>query len=212
MLGGSSLDLISKKDMLALTGISYGQLYRWKRQHLIPEEWFIKQSVYTGQETFFPREQILNRIASIQDLMEQYSLCELADILSSETSAVPFSISDLQKCSDIDAALVGTLPPEKTLSFHELAFISALSRIALTTNIRIALLQKALTSDKLNHSKTCVIFMINEQYHIAFTSNISDISFDCDIQMIDVIFLDDESEKFKIAHKNKFSNIFNFGG
>ena len=36
--------LISKKDLLAVMGISYGQLYRWKRQRLIPEEWFIKQS------------------------------------------------------------------------------------------------------------------------------------------------------------------------
>ena len=35
--------LISKKDLLAETGISYGQLYRWKREQLIPEEWFIKQ-------------------------------------------------------------------------------------------------------------------------------------------------------------------------
>ena len=43
--------LISKKDLLARTGISYGQLYRWKRQNLIPEEWFIKKSTFTGQET-----------------------------------------------------------------------------------------------------------------------------------------------------------------
>ena len=52
------MELISKKELLQQTGISYGQLYRWKREKLIPEEWFIKQSSYTGQETFFPREQI----------------------------------------------------------------------------------------------------------------------------------------------------------
>ena len=51
--------LISKKDLLELTGISYGQLYRWKRKKIIPEEWFIKKSVSTGQETFFPMEKIL---------------------------------------------------------------------------------------------------------------------------------------------------------
>lgn len=45
--------LISKKELLRLTGISYGQLYRWKRKNLIPEEWFIRKSTYTGQETFF---------------------------------------------------------------------------------------------------------------------------------------------------------------
>ncbi|MGR5939351.1 DUF4004 family protein [Bacillus pacificus] len=27
-----STDLISKKDLLELTGISYGQLYRWKKK------------------------------------------------------------------------------------------------------------------------------------------------------------------------------------
>ena len=43
--------MISKKDLLIQTNISYGQLYRWKREGLIPEEWFIKKSVSTGQET-----------------------------------------------------------------------------------------------------------------------------------------------------------------
>ena len=68
------MDLISKKELLALTGISYGQLYRWKRQGLIPEEWFIKRSAYTGQDTFFPREQILSRIRTIQDDKDRYSM------------------------------------------------------------------------------------------------------------------------------------------
>ncbi len=58
-------ELISKKEILDMTGISYGQLYRWKRKELIPEEWFIKKSSYTGQETFFPREKIINRINKI---------------------------------------------------------------------------------------------------------------------------------------------------
>ena len=49
---------ISKKELLELSKISYGQLYRWKRKNLIPEEWFIKKSTFTGQETFFPKEKI----------------------------------------------------------------------------------------------------------------------------------------------------------
>ena len=68
--------LISKKDLLNETGISYGQLYRWKREGLIPEEWFIKQPSFTGQETFFPKTKILNRIRAIQELKERYSLEE----------------------------------------------------------------------------------------------------------------------------------------
>lgn len=46
--------LIAKKELLSRYGISYGALYRWKRKGLIPEEWFIRRSTVTGQETFFP--------------------------------------------------------------------------------------------------------------------------------------------------------------
>lgn len=75
-------ELISKKDLLDLTGISYGQLYRWKRKNLIPEDWFIRKSTFTGQETFFPKEKILARIEKIQTMKENLSLDELADMFS----------------------------------------------------------------------------------------------------------------------------------
>ncbi len=75
-------DLIAKKDVLQLTGISYGQFYRWKRMGLIPERWFLRRSTFTGQETFLPRERILRRIKSILALKEDYSLEEIAQRLS----------------------------------------------------------------------------------------------------------------------------------
>ena len=50
--------MISKKDLLKEMNISYGQLYRWKREGLIPDEWFNKQSVSTGQETFFEPSEV----------------------------------------------------------------------------------------------------------------------------------------------------------
>jgi len=75
-------DLISKKDLLELTDISYGQLYRWKRKGLIPEEWFIKKSSFTGQETFFPKNRILSRIDKIKNMKEDISLDDLADVFS----------------------------------------------------------------------------------------------------------------------------------
>lgn len=71
-------ELISKKELLELTGISYGQLYRWKRKDIIPEEWFIKKSVSTGQETFFPREKIIDRVNKILELKDEVSLDDLA--------------------------------------------------------------------------------------------------------------------------------------
>jgi len=83
---------ISKKDLLRETGISYGQLYRWKRQNLIPEEWFIKRSSYTGQETFFPKDKILERIKTIQHLKDRYSLDDLARMLSPETTGINYPV------------------------------------------------------------------------------------------------------------------------
>ncbi len=71
-------ELISKKDLLMETKISYGQLYRWKRKNLIPEEWFIKKSVSTGQETFFPKDKVIDRINKIIELKDDVSLDELA--------------------------------------------------------------------------------------------------------------------------------------
>jgi len=59
-------------------------LYRWKRQNLIPESWFIKQSSFTGQETFFPKDKVLKRVEAILKLKDQYSLEELAEIFTPE--------------------------------------------------------------------------------------------------------------------------------
>lgn len=75
-------DLISKKELLELAGISYGQLYRWKRKMLIPEDWFVRKSTFTGQETFFPKDKILARIEKIKNMKDDASLDELADMLS----------------------------------------------------------------------------------------------------------------------------------
>lgn len=82
--GGAALEeeLLSKKELLELTGISYGQLYRWKRKGLIPEEWFIRKATYTGQETFFPRQMILDRVGKIIDMKDDMSLDELAELFS----------------------------------------------------------------------------------------------------------------------------------
>ena len=71
-------NLISKKELLNMYSISYGALYRWKRMGLIPEDWFIRRSTSTGQETFFRREQIIPRMelilergASLEELTKE---------------------------------------------------------------------------------------------------------------------------------------------
>ena len=78
-------ELISKKELLEMYEISYGALYRWKRKGLIPEEWFIKKPTVTGQETFFPRDLICERMELIQKQKDEISLEELSNLFSSES-------------------------------------------------------------------------------------------------------------------------------
>ncbi|MDQ0417218.1 hypothetical protein J2Z48_001390 [Croceifilum oryzae] len=82
-------ELISKKDLLHEADISYGQLYRWKRKQLIPEEWFIRKSTFTGQETFFPREKILERIEKIKQHKDDLSLDNLAQLFTKKVDEEP---------------------------------------------------------------------------------------------------------------------------
>lgn len=77
-------NLISKKALLEKYAISYGALYRWKRKGLIPEEWFIKRSTTTGQETFFPKDLIFERVELIIANKEEVLLDDLAEKLSGE--------------------------------------------------------------------------------------------------------------------------------
>ena len=86
--------LISKKELLDATGISYGQLYRWKRKGLIPEDWFIRKSTFTGQETFFPRSRVLARIEKIKNMKEDISLDDLADVFSPVPEEVALSAEE----------------------------------------------------------------------------------------------------------------------
>ena len=78
--------MISKKELLAKYGISYGALYRWKRKGLIPDEWFVKRSTVTGQETFFPQALVCERVETILSMKEDVLLDELAKQLSGEES------------------------------------------------------------------------------------------------------------------------------
>ena len=87
-------ELISKKDLLLRSGISYGALYRWKRKGLIPEDWFIKKATVTGQETFFPAKLICERVELIKSQKDELSLDELARSFSSESQKRAFMIVD----------------------------------------------------------------------------------------------------------------------
>ncbi len=105
-------ELISKKELLELYGISYGALYRWKRKGLIPEDWFIKKSTVTGQETFFPRKLICERMELIQKQKDDTSLEELSKLFSTESKKNATIILDTVfgrktfYLSDIEAVII----------------------------------------------------------------------------------------------------------
>ena len=94
--------MISKKELLNEMKISYGQLYRWKREGLIPDEWFIKQSVSTGQETYFKKSLIIPRIKKILELKDDYQLEELKAFLNPNLSEREFSLRDIILIEEID--------------------------------------------------------------------------------------------------------------
>ncbi len=79
-------DWISKRELLEATNISYGQLYRWKREKLIPDSWFVKRSAFTGQETYLPRRAV-ERIRFILENKDRYSLTQLQGMLSPEAAS-----------------------------------------------------------------------------------------------------------------------------
>lgn len=207
------LNLISKKDLLAITGISYGQLYRWKRERLIPEEWFIKQSAYTGQETFFPREQILSRIKSILDLKDNYSLEELAKILSPETSVATIHINNLLNITEFDKELVNLLPEifgKEQFDFFDIAYIIAISQTAeklgLSISSEVALLRKSTSAalSQKNTNVTCTIFSTAGEYHTVFSLDSAPVVFDNDVEVRDQIHLSEIADIIKVKYKNLF--------
>lgn len=133
-------ELISKKDLLELTGISYGQLYRWKRKNLIPEDWFIKKSTFTGQETFFEKDRILARIDKIKNMKgEDFSLDDIAEVFSPQLAEVLLSKKELiQKeiVSEMTLQIYGSSHGEiETFSFDRILNIAILEKFLRTGSV-----------------------------------------------------------------------------
>jgi DNA-binding transcriptional MerR regulator len=121
-------DLLSKKELLELTGISYGQLYRWKRKNLIPEQWFIRKSTFTGQETFFPKAQILSRIDKIKSMKnEDISLEDIADVFSPVLTDISLTYDEIIKRSIVNAEVMEIYkqikPISDALHFDDILFL-----------------------------------------------------------------------------------------
>lgn len=109
-----NVEMISKKELLSKYGISYGALYRWKRMGLLPEEWFCKTSTVTGQETYFPKQAVCERIerilagkgeGSLDDLAKDLGVEEKTNILILDTvyGKKTYRLSDLRQVTLVNA-------------------------------------------------------------------------------------------------------------
>ncbi len=138
----SETELISKKDLLLASGISYGQLYRWKRKGLIPEEWFVRKATFTGQETYFPRDQVMARIEKIKALKEEdVSLDSIAEAVSPTLAVADMPVEDLASRGIVSAAALGLYrdvhPGEEPLAFGEVLTAYVLDRLLQTGEVSV---------------------------------------------------------------------------
>lgn len=136
-------ETISKKELLVEAGISYGQLYRWKRKGLIPEDWFQRKSTFTGQETFFPREKVLARIDKIKSMQdEDASLDEIAEAVAPNLGDVSMTLSEVRdrglvspEAADLFAEVVGN--GDEPLVFGEVLSLAALDTLLKTGDVSL---------------------------------------------------------------------------
>lgn len=130
-------ELISKKDLLTHAGISYGQLYRWKRKGLIPEDWFVRKSTFTGQETFFPRDKVLARIERIKSMKdEDASLDQIADAVAPNLGELSMTIGELEEKALVSAAALELFRTRVRDGADPLVFGEVVSLSALDTLLR----------------------------------------------------------------------------
>ena len=208
---------ISKTDLLKTTGISYGQLYRWKREGLIPEEWFVKRSSPTGQETYFPQEKILKRIHAIQQLKDSYSLEELARILTPEVSNRLFCEEDLEHFDELDIDVAADFMD--AMSKDSFVFLEVLVMIALSQ----AMVDSAITEEERTHavsflskrmselhSADYVLELLQAQGHlyVLLKKEGSEVYLDDGLVAIRSIHLNELSNAIKLKYKETFQFTF----
>ena len=208
---------ITKKELLNETGISYGQLYRWKREGLIPEEWFIKQPSFTGQETIFPRDKILNRIKAIQELKDKYSLEELAKILSPEVAERYFTSEDLRVIEEIKDNLIPAFVQafqKNNFSFIEVLIMIALSDFKEHSDISRGQLMEIVEGlkDYLPRMKSTgyilILFDRQKDYYATIYEEQAQVYIDSRLSIVKEIHINDLSNLLKLKYRNSFNFKF----
>jgi DNA-binding transcriptional MerR regulator len=210
--------LISKKDVLEKMGISYGQLYRWKRKGLIPEAWFVRRSTFTGQETFFPQDKILERIEQIVEMKESHPLDDLADVITERVNTkLEVALEKLRKLKWLDDSILEACRIDKTerkvLSIPEMLCVGVLSRIrGVARPEELELVRRTLEGsvkkgllDRASEQALQLYLLrkrlsgggISAEISVAMISH-ADALFDPDVSKVDVVDLKNVLERIKL--------------
>ena len=116
-------ELISKKQLLRVTHISYGTLYRWKRMGLIPESWFIHKATETGQATYFLKDKILTRIDRIKELKGELSVEQMQELFSANVESFKIPLKDFRDLEIVGkmslTAFTSVFPEKDMLDFND---------------------------------------------------------------------------------------------
>jgi hypothetical protein len=202
------IELISKKDLLDLTDISYGQLYRWKRKNLIPEDWFIRKSTFTGQETFFPKVKILARIDKIKGMKDNLSLDDLADVFSPNPAELSMNLSELTNRNIVTKTALELFSEiagyRENFIFEEIFFMYILDKYLLSGEINLEegkiLIMTLLENYKNYEGKSCELFFIRKLgISMCFlVSNPVEIFFEKDARIVFRLNLQGYIEELKI--------------
>ncbi|MBB6215376.1 DNA-binding transcriptional MerR regulator [Anaerosolibacter carboniphilus] len=200
--------LISKKELLELTGISYGQLYRWKRKNLIPEDWFIRKSTFTGQETFFPKEKILARIAKIKDMKDDLSLDDLADIFSPNLAEIILKKQELLERNVVSKTAVEVyiekMGDTDNFTFDKILYVYILDKLLQSGEISLeegkSLLQTMADNYKKFEGKHCELIFIRKMGISTFLLTLipNEIYFESSTKIVTSLNLADCIEELKI--------------
>lgn len=209
--------LISKKELLNETGISNGQLYRWKRESLIPEGWFMKKPTFTGQETFFPKNKILNRIRAIQELKDKYTLEELAKILAPEVSERNFTTDDLAIIEEIQQGLVPAFIKgfnKNNFTYMEVLLMIVISEFKKERDIsidQVVGLANGIRDYCKDIESTGFIFVLFDKendYYATMYQEQTQVFFDSRMTIVKRVHLNDISSHMKLKYRKSFNFKF----
>ena len=205
------MEFISKKELLRRTGISYGQLYRWKRERLIPEEWFIKRSSFTGQETFFPAEQILPRVEAILQNKDRYSLGELSKMLSADIAPALVEENALDQIGEIAAEVRAAAEKRDSdgLALLDVALLAAVTetanRFSIPAERRGALTELALSAaENASLDTVLTVFVAGGEFHALLQTAGASVDFDRTITVSHSVSLRETAETLKMKYRALF--------